>query len=62
MTGRRRRRSKQIMNDLKGRTGYWNLKGEALDRTLWRTRIAKCYGPVVRQTTELMEERICRLS
>jgi len=44
-----------IMSDLKRRTGYWNLNEEALDRTLCRTRIARCYGPVVRQTTELME-------
>jgi len=27
-----------------------NLKKEALDRTLWRTRSGKRYGPVVRQT------------
>jgi hypothetical protein len=28
------------------------LKEEALDRTLGRTRFGKDYGPVVRQTTE----------
>jgi hypothetical protein len=28
------------------------LKEEALDRPLWRTRFARDYGPVVRQTTE----------
>jgi len=53
MTGRRRRRRKQLLNDLKRTRGYWNLKEEALDRTLWRMRITKCYGPVVRQTMEL---------
>jgi hypothetical protein len=26
------------------------LKDEALDRTLWRTRFGRGYGPVVRQT------------
>jgi hypothetical protein len=31
---------------------YWKLKEEALDRTLWRTRFGRGYGPVVRQTTE----------
>jgi hypothetical protein len=31
---------------------YWELKEEALDRTLWRTRFGRGYGPVVRQTTE----------
>jgi hypothetical protein len=28
------------------------LKEEALDRTLWRTRFGRGYGPIVRQTTE----------
>jgi hypothetical protein len=28
------------------------LKEEALDRTLWRTRFGRDYGPVVRQTAE----------
>jgi hypothetical protein len=32
------------------------LKEEALDRTLWRTRFGKGYGPVVRQTTEWMND------
>jgi hypothetical protein len=31
---------------------YIHLKEEALDRTLWRTRFGRGYGPVVRQTTE----------
>jgi hypothetical protein len=30
------------------------LKEEALDRTLWRSRLGRGYGPVVRQTTEWM--------
>jgi hypothetical protein len=56
MTGRRRRRRMQLLNDLKRMRGYWNLKEEALDRTLWKMRITKCFGPVVRQTTELMDD------
>jgi hypothetical protein len=52
MTGRRGRRRKQILDDLKEETGYWKFKEEALDRTLWRTRFGRGYGPVVRQTTE----------
>jgi hypothetical protein len=28
------------------------LKEEALDRTLWRTRFGRGYGPVIKQTTE----------
>jgi hypothetical protein len=35
------------------------LKEEALDRTLWRTRFGRVYGPVVRQTTEWMNEWPC---
>jgi hypothetical protein len=34
MTGGRRRRSKQLLDDLKEKTEYWKLKDEALDRTL----------------------------
>ena len=56
MTGRRRRRCKKLLNDLKRKKGYWNLKEEALDPTLWRTRIAKCYRPVLRQTTDLLDD------
>jgi hypothetical protein len=52
MTGRRGRRRKQLLDDLKEKRRYWKLKEEALDRTLWRTGFGKGYGPVVRQTTE----------
>jgi hypothetical protein len=52
MTGRRGIRSKQLLDDLKGKRRYWKLKEEALDRTQWRTRFGKGCGPVVRQTTE----------
>jgi hypothetical protein len=52
MTGRRGKISKQLLDDLKEKIRYWKLKEEALDRTLWRTRFGRGYGPVVRQTTE----------
>jgi hypothetical protein len=52
MTGRRGRRCKQLLDDLKEKRRYWKLKEEALDRTLCRTRFARGYGPVVRQTAE----------
>jgi hypothetical protein len=52
MTGRRGRRRKQLLDDLKEKRSYLKLKEEALDRTLWRTRFGRGYGPVVRQTTE----------
>jgi hypothetical protein len=38
MTGRRERRRKQLLDDLKEKGRYWKLKEEALDRTLWRNR------------------------
>jgi hypothetical protein len=34
MTGRRGRRRKQLLDDLKETRRYWKLKEEALDRTL----------------------------
>jgi hypothetical protein len=50
MTGRRGRRRNQLLDDLSEKRKYWTLKEEALDRTQWRTRFGKGYGPVVRQT------------
>jgi hypothetical protein len=35
-----RKKRKQLMDKLEETRGYWKLKEEALDRTLWRT----CYG------------------
>jgi hypothetical protein len=54
MKGRRGRRRKQLLDDLKENilVRYWKLKEESLDRTLWRTRFGRGYGPVVRQTEE----------
>ena len=49
VTGRRGRRCKQLLNVLKENKGYWDLKGEALDRSLWRTRFGRSYGNVIRQ-------------
>jgi len=47
---RRGRRRKQVLDDLKKKTGYWKLKQEALTRTLWRTRFGSVYGHVARHT------------
>ena len=49
--GQGRRRTK-LLDDLKERRGYSHLKEEALDRTMWRVRFGRGFGPVVRQTTE----------
>ena len=52
VTGRQGRRCKKLLDDLKQRTGYSHLKEEALDRTKWRARFGRGFGPVVRQTTK----------
>jgi hypothetical protein len=51
VTARQRRKSKQLLDDLKETTGYCKFKQEALGRTVWRTRFGRGCGPVVRQTT-----------
>jgi hypothetical protein len=52
VTRRRGRRSKSLLDDLKDRRRYSDLKEEALDRTMWRNRFGGGCGPVVRQNTE----------
>jgi hypothetical protein len=52
VTERGGRRREQLLDDLKEKTGYWKLKEEALDRTLWRTRFGEDYGPDIKQTNE----------
>jgi hypothetical protein len=52
VTGRRGRRRTQLLDDRKERRGYSHLKEEALDRTIWRARFGRGFGPVVRQTTK----------
>jgi hypothetical protein len=37
---------------VKERKGYSHLKEKALDRTVWRARFGRGFGPVVRQTTK----------
>jgi hypothetical protein len=56
VTERRRRRRKQLLYDLKKTRRYWKLKEEALESTVWRNRFGGDSGPVVRQTTERMNE------
>jgi hypothetical protein len=52
VTGRRGRRRRELLDELKERRGYSHLKEEALDRTMWRARFGGGFGPVVRQITE----------
>jgi hypothetical protein len=50
VTGRRGRRHKKLLDDLKVRRTYSHLKEEALDRTMWRACFGRDFGPVVIQT------------
>jgi len=54
VTERQGRRRRKLLDDLKGRRGYSHLKEEALDRTLWRARFGRSFGPLIRETTKLM--------
>ena len=54
MAGKRRRRGKQLLDDLTERTQYWKLEEEALDRAVWRTRFGSGCSLVARQTTKGM--------
>jgi hypothetical protein len=52
VTGRRGRRRRKVLDDLEERGGYYYLKEEALDRTVWSARFGRGFGPVVRQTAK----------
>jgi hypothetical protein len=52
VTRRRGRGRKKVLDDLKDRRGYSNLKDEAPYRTVRRNRFRGGFGPVVKQNTE----------
>ena len=52
VTGRRGRRRKKLLDNLKEGRGYSHLKEEAVDRTMWRNRFGRGFGPIIRQTTK----------
>jgi hypothetical protein len=54
VTGRRGRRRRKLLDDIKKRRGYSHLKEEALDRTVWRAGFGRGVGPIVRQTAKRM--------
>jgi len=56
VTRRRGRRRRKLLDDLKDRKGYSHLKEETVIRTMWRNRFGGGFGPVVRQTTERMND------
>jgi hypothetical protein len=45
MTGRRGRRRRKLLDDLRERRGYSHMKEEALDRTMWRAGFGRGFGP-----------------
>ena len=47
VTRRRGRRRKKLLDDLKDRRGYCQLKEEDLDRAMWRNCFGRGFGPVV---------------
>jgi hypothetical protein len=60
MEGRvgRGRRRKQPLADIQEKREYWKLNEEALYLTPWKTCFKIGCGPVVRQTTESVNEQI----
>jgi hypothetical protein len=54
VTRRRGRRRNKLLDDLWDRRGYSHLKEEALDRTKWRNRFGRGFGPVVWQIIDMI--------
>ena len=52
MTAKQGRRRRKLLDALKERRGYFHLKEEGLDRTIWRTGFGRGFGSAVRQTAE----------
>jgi hypothetical protein len=52
VTERQGRRRRRLLGDRKERRGFSHLKEEALDRTMWRARFGRGFGPFVRQTAK----------
>jgi hypothetical protein len=48
MRGRRGRRRRKLLNDLKERRGCSNLKEEAVYRSVWRARFGRGFAPALR--------------
>jgi hypothetical protein len=55
VTGRRGRRRRKLLDDLKERRRYSHLKEEALDRTRWSAGFGRGFESVVRQTAKRMK-------
>ena len=57
VTGRWKRRCKQLQDDVKKKKIFLNFKEEALDRTFWIIRFRRGFGPVTRQTMQWTKEQ-----
>jgi hypothetical protein len=47
-TGKRERRCRQLLDDLKNNRRYCNMKNEHLHSIVWRTRFGRGHDPVSR--------------
>jgi hypothetical protein len=54
VTGRRGRRRRKLLDDLKKRRGYSHLKEKDPDRTVWTAGFERGFRLVVRQTAKWM--------
>jgi len=52
VTRRQGRRRKKLLDGLKDKREYCQLKEDTLDRTMWRNRFARGVGPVIWQITD----------
>jgi hypothetical protein len=59
VTGRRGRTRNQLLDGHKEKRGCWELKEEAQDRTLWRTRFGRDYGVCRKTDCGVNGLRIC---
>jgi hypothetical protein len=55
MTGRQRRKRKQLLDDVWETRGCLTFKEVALDGTVWRSRFGRSYGPVVGEADSVEE-------
>jgi hypothetical protein len=58
----RGRGRKKLLDDIKGKREYCKGKEEALDRTMWKTRFGRDYGPLVRRMRGLSKYLVVRIS
>jgi hypothetical protein len=62
VTGRQGRKRRKLLDDLKERRVYCHLKDGSLDRTVWRARFGRGFGPVVRQTNKCINDLVTLLT